>query len=127
RGRRGNFGSQRRPVSKHAGDKYAWRTARNARVRAVTPEKQSAAGDQCLERRRSTDRRRGWLGASLLHFEDCAEWRDSAAFSGVAEIRREFSVPWLGADGNGRRKREPLSGGRRGHDCVARQRSAAGS
>ncbi len=70
---------------------------------------------------------RGWLGASLLHFEDCAEWRDSAARSGVAEIRRKFGVPRLGTDGNGRRKREPLSGGRRGHDCVARQRSAAGS
>ena len=75
----------------------------------------------------SIDRRRGWLGAGLLHFEDCAEWRDSAARSGVAEIRRELGVPWLGSDGNGRRKREPLSGGRRGHDCVARQRSAAGS
>ena len=42
-----------------------------------------------------------------------------AARSGVAEIRCEFGVPWLGADGHGRRKREPLSGGRRGHDCVA--------
>ena len=30
-------------------------------------------------------RRRGWLGAGLLHFEDCAEWRDSAARRGVAE------------------------------------------
>ena len=103
------------------------RSASNARVRAVAPEKQSAARDQCLERRRSTHRRRGWLGAGLLHFEDCAEWRDSAARSGVAEIRREFGLSWLGADGNGRRKREPLSGGRRGHDCVACQRSAAGS
>ncbi len=50
-----------------------------------------------------------------------------AARRGVAEICREFGLPRLGAHGNGRRKREPLSGGRRGHDCVARQRSAAGS
>ena len=103
------------------------RSASDPRVRAVTPEKQSAARDQCLERRRSTHWRRGWLGAGLLHFEDCAKWRDSAARRGVAEIRREFGLSWLGADGNGRQKREPLSGGRRGHDCVACQRSAAGS
>src|SRR5215470_16023155 len=31
----------------------------------------------------------GWA-AGLLHFEDCAQWRDSAARSGVAEICREF-------------------------------------
>ena len=66
----------------------------------------------------------GW-GAGLLHFQDCAEWRECAARSGVTEIRSEFGVPWLGADGDGRRKRKPLSRGRSGHDCVARQRSAA--
>ena len=41
--------------------------------------------------------------------------------SGVAEISCEFCVPWLGADGNGRPKRQSFSGGRRGHNCVARQ------
>jgi len=73
----------------------------NARVRAIAPEKQRAARDQCLERR-STDRRRRRLGAGLLHFEDCTKWRDNAARSGVAEIRYEFGVSRLGSDGNGR-------------------------
>src|SRR5262249_50384583 len=116
----------RRFVPKNNGDEYARRAPRNARVHAVATEKQNPARDQRLERRWSTLRRRGWLGAGLLYFADCAKWRDCAACCGVAEIRREFYLPWWGADGNGRRKRQPLCGGRSGHDCVARQRSAAG-
>src|SRR5215472_15141714 len=78
-----------------------------------------------FERWRSIDRWRRWLVAGLLHFQDCAEWRNCAGRSGVAEVRREFGVPWLGANGNGRRKRKPFSGGRRRHDCMASQRVAA--
>ena len=88
RRRRCKFGNQRRPVSKDAGDEYARPAACDPRVRAVTPEKQSAARDQCLEQRRSTHRRRGWLGAGVLHFKDCAEWRDSA----VAAALPKFAV-----------------------------------
>ena len=38
--------------------------ARNACLRAVASQKQSAACNQCFKRRRPTDRRRGWLGAA---------------------------------------------------------------
>jgi NAD(P)-dependent dehydrogenase (short-subunit alcohol dehydrogenase family) len=44
-------------------------------TRAFVPparQKQSAPSDQCLQRRRAVDWWRGWLGASLLHFENCA-------------------------------------------------------
>ena len=54
--------------SKNTRDKYPRRAARDACVHAVASEKQSAARDQCFERRRSTDRRRRWLVASLLYF-----------------------------------------------------------
>ena len=97
----------------------------SARIRALAPEKQSAARDQCLKRRRSIDRRGGWLGAGLLHFQNCAEWCHVPACGGVAEVRGEFSLSRLGTDGHGRRKREPLGGGRCGHDCLACRRGAA--
>jgi NAD(P)-dependent dehydrogenase (short-subunit alcohol dehydrogenase family) len=53
--------------------------------------------------------------------------RKSKALRVINVSSDEFGVPWLGGDGDGRRKREPVSGGRRRHDCVARQRSAARS
>ena len=40
--------------------------------------------------------------------------------SRIAEVRGEFSLPRLGSHGYGRARRYPLSGGGRGHDCVAR-------
>ena len=69
--------------------------------------------------------RRGWLGAGLLHFENCTQRCDTAACHCVAEICREFSLPRVGTHGYGRPRRYALSGGRRGHDSVACCRCAA--
>src|SRR5204863_136370 len=44
----------------------------------------------------------------------------------VADNGGEFGVPGLGSHGHGRSKRDAISARRRRHDCVARQRSAAG-
>src|SRR4029077_19139720 len=71
----------------------------DGRIRALRPKKQSAARYQWLERRRSIDRRRGWLGAGLLHFQNCAERCHVPACRGFAEVRVEFSLSWLGTDG----------------------------
>jgi NAD(P)-dependent dehydrogenase (short-subunit alcohol dehydrogenase family) len=61
----------------------------------------------------------GWSPAYCIS-KDCAERSDVAACCGVAEICREFRLPGLGANGYGWTECDPLSRGRRRHDCVAR-------
>ena len=66
----------------------------------------------------------GWAPAYCV-FQNCAERCHVPACGGVAEVRGEFSLSRLGKDGHGRRKREPLGGGGRGHDCLACRRGTA--
>ncbi len=101
--------------------------ASDARIRVVANQKQGAAGDQRFQRRWSVDGRRGWLGAGLLHFENCSEWRDVSIGGGASEICGEFGLSGLGADGHGRIERNEIRKRRGGHDCVAGKRSPAES
>ncbi len=56
----------------------------------------------------SVDGRRGGLGARLLHFENCSEWRDVSIGGGTSEICSEFGLSGLGADGHGRIERNEI-------------------
>jgi len=46
-------------------------------------------------------------------------WSPAYCISKTAEICRELSLPRVGTHGYGRPGRDSLSGGRRGHDCMA--------
>ena len=79
-----------------------------------------SAHHQCLEWRRPTGRRRRWMGTRLLYFQNGTEWRDRPACRGVAEIRGEFRLSWLGANRHGRSGCDSFGRTRRGYDCLAR-------